>query len=401
MRRILHLALHDTRLFLMQRENFFFMFGMPVLFMLFFSTVLGGSDNDPKKIEITLNVVNQDEGFLSTAFLRQLQAQNFDLQIITPERADSTGFVRVLRIPPDFTKKVLAGQQVDLSFEKEANSSVDFDVAASVHLHRAQVAFLGNTIAWYQDLPDTNMSESQLSEVEKGRLLAMAAEPSRVKVIDRIAGHGRPVPHGAGQSIPGMLAMFVVMTVLIGGSETLTKEKYGGTLARLASTPFSRGEILAGKVLHLTMVGLLQAMVLMAAGQFIGAIHLFGIEFSWGPHAATLVLMMVPYAFAVACLTLFISGLFRTTQQAESLAWLAGMIIAALGGCWWPLEIMPHGARLLAQLFPSYWAMRGFHALITFGLGPASIALPVMVLTVFGLIFAVLGSRSMRVSQAG
>ena len=71
------------------------------------------------------------------------------------------------------------------------------------------------------------MSESQLSEVEKGRLLAMAAEPSRVKVIDKIAGHGRPVPHGAGQSIPGMLAMFVVMTVLIGGSETLTKEKYG------------------------------------------------------------------------------------------------------------------------------------------------------------------------------
>ena len=80
MRRIPHLALHDTRLFLMQRENFFFMFGMPVLFMLFFSTVLGGSGNDPKKIEIALNVVNQDEGFLSTGFLRQLQAQNFDLQ---------------------------------------------------------------------------------------------------------------------------------------------------------------------------------------------------------------------------------------------------------------------------------------------------------------------------------
>jgi ABC-type multidrug transport system permease subunit len=401
MRRVLHLALHDTRLFLMQRENFFFMFGMPVLFMLFFSTVLKSSNDQAEKIEITLNVLNQDTGFLSTAFLRQLQAQSFDLQNISPEQAGTTGLTRVLRIPSDFTEKVLAGEQVDLTFEKESNSNVNYDVAADVHLHRAQVAFLGTLIEWSQDLPDTNLSASQLSEVEKGRFLAMVAEPSRVRVIDETAGRGRPVPSGAGQSIPGMLAMFVVMTVLIGGSETLTKEKYGGTLARLASTPFSRMEILAGKVLHLTLVGLVQAIVLMLAGQLIGAIHLFGIEFSWGPHAAVIVLMLIPYAFAVACLTLLVSGLFRTTQQAESLAWLLGMIIAALGGCWWPLEIMPHGARLLAQLFPSYWAMRGFHALITFGMGPSSVVLPSVILAGFGILFAVLGSRTMRVAQSG
>jgi len=401
MRRILHLTLHDTRLFLMQRENFFFMFGMPVLFMLFFSTVLKGSDDQGKKLEITLNVVNQDEGFLSTAFLRQLQGESFDVQTISPQQADTTGFTRVLRIPADFTSEVLAGRQVDLSFAKEANSNVDFDVAASVHLHRAQVAFLGSVIAWSQDLPDTNLNATTLSEVEKGRLLAMVAEPSRVKVIDKTAGRGRPVPSGAGQSIPGMLAMFVVMTTLIGGSETLTKEKYGGTLARLASTPFSRTEILAGKVLHLTLVGLSQAIVLMLAGQLIGAIHLFGIQFSWGPHALAIVVMLIFYAFAVACLTLLISGLFRTTQQAESLAWLLGMIIAAMGGCWWPLEIMPHTARLLAQLFPSYWAMRGFHALITFGMGPSSVVLPSVVLACFGILFAIVGTRTMRVNQSG
>ncbi len=34
MRRVLHLAVHDTKLFIMEKENFFFMFGMPVMFML-------------------------------------------------------------------------------------------------------------------------------------------------------------------------------------------------------------------------------------------------------------------------------------------------------------------------------------------------------------------------------
>ena len=61
MRRILHLAMHDTRLFILARENFFFMFLMPVMFMLFFSTVLGGGGG-PSEVLISLQVVNEDDG---------------------------------------------------------------------------------------------------------------------------------------------------------------------------------------------------------------------------------------------------------------------------------------------------------------------------------------------------
>ena len=37
MRRILHLAVHDTKLFILARENFFFMFLMPVMRLLLFT----------------------------------------------------------------------------------------------------------------------------------------------------------------------------------------------------------------------------------------------------------------------------------------------------------------------------------------------------------------------------
>lgn len=398
--RMWHLARHDSRLFLLRKENLFFMLVMPILFMLFFSSVFRGGGG-PEDVKVKLSVIDQDRSFLSHAFVRQLEGEHFDLAVFDAAPADSVELLRVLTIPASFGDSILAGRKVELDFTKHPDSNLSYDVAAEMHLHRAQVAFLGTLIRWEQELSRRFDHIDQVGEADRARLLALAAEPSLVTVQDRWAGEGRPVPSGAGQSIPGMLAMFVVMTVLIGGSESLTREKHQGTLARLLSTPFSRGEVLGGKVLHLTLVGLVQALVLMGAGEAMGAFHLFGIDFSWGPHAPTLILVLIPYAFSVACLTLFVGGLFRTTQQAESMAWLLGMILAAIGGCWWPLEAMPHGARVLAAFSPAYWAMSAFHALITFGQGPSAVILPSLILIGFGALFAWLGGRTMRSGGIG
>ena len=401
MRRILHLAVHDSRLFLMAKENFFFMFIMPVLFMVFFSVVLRGGGYE--KVKVSLQVVNRDEGFLSGAFVRQLQGEHFDLQVLTQAQADTTDYVRRLLIPAGFTDSVLARRQVDLQFTKKSDSNIQYDAAAEVRLRQAQAGFLGALILWNHAAPDSAAPAAgalapEVSAGEQERLLALIAEPSLVTVEPSHAGRGRPVPSGSGQSVPGMLAMFMLMIVMIGGSESLTREKHAGTLARLAATTCSRAEILAGKLLHLGLVGFVQALVLMAAGQAIGAIHLFGIEFTWGPNYWVVILFTIPYAFTVAGLTLFLGGIFRTTQQAESLAWLVGMVLAALGGCWWPLEVMPRAAQIAGAFFPTYWAMQALHGVVTFGRGLDAIALPSVVLIAYGLLFAWLGSRTMKVT---
>lgn len=396
MRRVLHLALHDTRLFVLARESLFFMFAMPVLFMLFFASVFGRGG--PQPILVALPVVNDDAGWLGSAFVRQLEGEHFEVKILTAAAADSAQPPRLVRVPADFTARILAGEQVSLRVEKAARSDAEFDLAADVRLNRAQVGFLGNLIRWDGERAAGGAADIVISPEARERLLALIAEPARVTVKSGVAGRGRPVPSGAGQSIPGMLAMFVVMTTLIGGAESLTREKHAGTLARLATTPFSRGEILGGKLLHLTLVAIIQALVLMAAGEAIGRFHVFGISFSWGADWPSVVLLLLPYGFAVGCLTLFVSGLFRTTQQAESLGWLAGMVMAALGGCWWPIEIMPPAVRAIAHAFPTFWAMQGLHGVITFGHGPLAVVRPAAILVLFGIGFGLLGRRTMRLS---
>jgi ABC-type multidrug transport system permease subunit len=369
---------------------------MPVLFMLFFASVFGRGG--PQPILVALPVVNDDAGWLGSAFVRQLEGEHFEVKILTAAAADSAQPPRLVRVPADFTARILAGEQVSLRVEKAARSDAEFDLAADVRLNRAQVGFLGNLIRWDGERAAGGAAEIVISPEARERLLALIAEPARVTVKSGVAGRGRPVPSGAGQSIPGMLAMFVVMTTLIGGAESLTREKHAGTLARLATTPFSRGEILGGKLLHLTLVAIIQALVLMAAGEAIGRFHVFGISFSWGADWPSVVLLLLPYGFAVGCLTLFVSGLFRTTQQAESLGWLAGMVMAALGGCWWPIEIMPPAVRAIAHAFPTFWAMQGLHGVITFGHGPLAVVRPAAILVLFGICFGLLGRRTMRLS---
>ena len=389
MRRVLHLAVHDTKLFILERENFFFMFVMPVMFMLFFSVVLGGGGG-PTDVRISLQVVNEDQGFMGEVFLDQLRGEEFDTTLLSQAQADTTDYIRRLVIPAEFTAKVLATEQVQLDFTKQSTSNIEYDAAADVRLHQVQVAFLGALIRW--DHPEG----APLSEEARERLKKLIREPRRITVTQSFAGTGRPVASGAGQSVPGMLTMFMVMTVLIGGSQSLTREKLYGTLSRLATTPLSRGEIIMGKLLHLGMVGFCQAMILMAAGQAIGELHLFGIEFTWGPGWWIVALFTIPFAFAVGALTLLFGGLFRTTQQAESLGWLAGMVFSALGGCWWPMEIMPRTAQIIGSFFPTYWAMNAFHAVVTFGHGLEAIMLPTAIVVGFGVLYAWLGARTIR-----
>ena len=391
MRRVLHLAVHDTKLFLLARENFFFMFLMPVLFMLFFSVALRGSG--PEDFRISLQVINEDTGFMGDIILEQLESERFNTTVLTVAGADTTDYIRRLHIPADFTTKVLATEQVALDFKKKSDSDIEFDAAADVRLHQAQVAFLGGLIRW------EHQTGATVTAADEERLRALIADPPRVTVTEKHAGQGRPVASGAGQSIPGMLTMFMIMTVLIGGTQSLTKEKLHGTLARLATTPMSRDEIILGKLLHLGMVGFVQALVLMISGELIGLFGLFGIEFTWGPSWWVVAFFMVFFSFCVAGLTLLIGGLFRTTQQAESLGWLFGMVFSALGGCWWPLEVMPRTAQMIGWFTPTYWSMKALHGVVTFGRGLEVILGPLVIVTAFGMLFAWLGARTLRVSS--
>src|SRR6185436_6747775 len=269
---------------------------------------------------------------------------------------------RVLMIPPGFTANVLAGRQQKLRLETSGGARGDFSLAAEAQIVRAIVRIVGR-------LAETGPTDERA-------FAALASRPPLVSVAVSTAGGGHPVPVGFAQSVPGTLTMTVLMMTLIYGAVFLTLEKRQGMIRRQASLPLPRGAVFLGKLAGRLLIAGVQALLLLAAGRW-----LFGL--SWGSSPGGLALLLGTYLLTVAALATFLGAVLSTPEQASAVGWVSSMILAALGGCWWPSEVMPRWLWRAAHVLPTPWAMDGFHALISFGHGIEAVVLPAAVLLGF------------------
>jgi len=84
-----------------------------------------------------------------------------------------------------------------------------------------------------------------------------------------------------------------------------------------------------------------------------------------------------------------LATLVRTQRAAIAIGVLTSLVLAPLGGCWWPLFITPKWMQFLARLTPHGWATTGFNKLMVFG-ADFSAAIPNMLALVgFAVLFGI------------
>jgi len=370
-----HIAGNDLRLTARDRASFLWMLLLPLALMWMFGAMNSGGG--PRKA--SLAVEDRDGGWLARALVKELAGERIELVEVPPGPAVASGKKpepppRTLVIPQGFTANVLAGRQQKLVLAKASGAREEFSLAAEVDVVRAIVRVVG-----------------RLAEggTNPGGFSTLAARPPLVSVAVSTAGGGHPVPSGFAQSVPGTLTMTVLMMTLIYGAVFLTLEKRQGMIRRQATLPLPRGTIFLGKLLGRLFIAGAQAVLLLAAGRLV-----FGL--SWGSSPGGLALLLGAYLLAVAALSTLLGAILETPEQASAVGWISSMLLAALGGCWWPSEVMPRWLWRAAHVLPTPWAMDGFHALISFGHGIDAVILPAAVLLGFAVVFAVLGSRFLR-----
>ncbi len=383
MKQVWRLALNDLRLTMRDRSSFVWMLLMPVAMMWFFGNLGGGANQGPP--QVSLGVVSHDDGWLARAVIEELRGEQVNLREMTPdEAAVADDKVRTLVIPAGFTDQVLSGEQQTLRLEKEPDSSAEFGIAAEVHSIRAIVRTVRRLSGRRVSADEASVGDAAV------RRFRELGERDELVVLDvSTAGTGRPVPTGRAQSVPGILTMMVLMMTMIYGGVFLTTEKQTGMLRRQAGLPLGRLRLFAGKLTGRLLMAALQIVVLVVVGRF-----LLGI--TWGNSPAGLAMVLISYTVAVAGMATFVGAVFSTPAQASGVGWIGSMVMAAIGGCWWPAEIMPDWMQAVAHAFPTAWAMDGFHALISFGHGPEAVVLPSVVLLGFGVLFSALGARFLR-----
>jgi len=88
-----------------------------------------------------------------------------------------------------------------------------------------------------------------------------------------------------------------------------------------------------------------------------------------------------------AAFSLMLATLAKTERSAGSIGVITSLILAPLGGCWWPLFITPQWMQFIAKITPHGWANAGFNKLMLFGADASAVVWEMAALAGFAIIF--------------
>ena len=385
LRQSLIIAAKDTRVFLKDRLGLAFALLFPLIFVLAFSLALRNVGPGDERLSIT--VATQEEEGISHQIIEGLaDGNNVDLTVMeygeavrATEDGNIGGFVA---FPADFTSSLVGGRPTKL--EVVAQIGDPETEAALVGFANAVAAASSNTRTAVQAIV-------QIAGVEALPQDMVAFGQDRTLLRFETEQIGPVESFSAGNfTVPGYLTMFVFFAAAL-AAEAITRERENHTMERLMANGTRRESVVAGKYLGSVYRGAMQLAVLWGVG-----LVAFGIDLGFSP--AAVILISVLMVLTSAAFGVMLAALVRTQTSANSAAVLASLVLAPIGGCWWPLFITPEWMQSLARVTPHGWANSAFNKLMLFGAQGGDVVLEMVALAAFGLGFLAIAFVRFRLS---
>lgn len=331
------IARHDVAFALRDRATLLWLVLMPPVFFFFIGNMTaGGFGAMMQSSEIVIEAPADTDATLDR--LTDLLA--------------SGGFALVEDGGPRLVLPAAGEAPVATYFPGDPTPTTDFEV---LRLHRAALTLQAELAVTAARADGTTLAD-------------LATLPRALGVKIEAAGRLGRVPSGFEQTIPGILVMFTMLVLLTSGGILLLMEREQGMLRRLASAPLTPGEIIAGKWAGRMLLAVAQIGIAMAVGTL-----LFGME--WGPGLPAVLIVLLAWAAFCASLGLLVGSIGKTQAAVGGLGMLLTMVMAALGGAWWPIEVTPDWMQALQLAIPAGWTMDAMHRLVSFG-DPATAVFP-------------------------
>jgi ABC-2 type transport system permease protein len=150
--------------------------------------------------------------------------------------------------------------------------------------------------------------------------------------------------------IPGLIGTITLLQVLMLTALSVAREREDGTFDQLLVTPIRPTEIMIGKALPSTIIGLIQATIIFLVAQL-----WFRIPFAGD--LVTLYTGLVLFVIAAVGIGLFVSSLVSTMQQAMLFSFVLLMPFVLLSGLATPIGNMPEIFQLVTFVNPLRYAI--------------------------------------------
>jgi len=390
MNKILVIALKDTRIRFTGFIEWMFFLILPVIFTIILAGGTGGSPDN----RVRLVVVDKANSSLSAELLAALEVS----EAVRPEPTDlkkaedqfsQRSVSAILIIPENFNLETLMDGSIELEMRQQPNNlnamvaqqavnSIISRVSSPIQIASSSLAAAEKIKPFSSHTDRKKYFDESLADAQK----LMAEAPARVSTQQGTTPDPIQYDPRANSSAGQMITW--VFIPLIGLSELFAVERQKGTLRRLLTTPTSKSVYLLGTISGHVVMAMVQMSLLICFGALV-------LHVNWGREISGLAVLLLTSTLAAAALGTMLGTFVKTSSQASGLSIMLGMVMALLGGCWYPLELFPQFVQKAVLILPTTWAMNGFLDLLAHGKNLGGILPEAGVLLGFAAVFFVVG----------
>lgn len=357
------IIIKELKIIVREKGNFFFLIGMPIMFIVLFGSIFGNTDT-----KFTIPYIDHDQSETSKAFLEQLDG----ISALELEKVDRNEQEQVAQIKSGKISTLLV---IPENFEKELSSS---STQAGIKFYRdpaeAQTiapieAVLENIAIGYREqklagaLASTGLNEAEVENILTAPIQIEQINTS-TKQVDAIS-----------QYVPGYTVMFVFF-IMITMVRRFFQESESGMVTRMQSTPLKPITYLIGMWIPAMLSVIIQCSVLLGFGHFVYGLNL-GNLFA----ISTIVICL---AICGTGLGLAMAVNVKGENQGLALTQVFSLGGAVLAGLWFPFEMLPSFARAIGIFTPQYWAQTGLQNIMVRGADVSDIWQGLLVLLGYG-----------------
>lgn len=353
------------------------MLGMALALTFVFSgAVFGGASTQ------RVYIVNEDTSAVTDSFLENIDnaylletgSQNADIAV-------AKGEVMAAVVIPDGFGEALKKGNASITLIKSADSP---DIMALNNALNAAASKTSHVYALSDALNKTltpldieTMSADEVAKAYNERMGENAAVQVKTEILGT-ENYDRKFAENV-HFMMGFNLFFVMFSIVFTISSILEDKKFG-TWNRIRITPLSSPAIFAGNMIPTFLVGIAQMALVVFSGEFLFGIHL-------GASFGGIFVVLIIFSLTTTCLGLLLSTAFGTYEQMNAATPVILVASSMLGGCMWPLEIVPEALQAIARITPQYWALSATEKLALEGAGLGAVSINLLVLVGMALLY--------------
>jgi ABC-2 type transport system permease protein len=392
MKKILAIIWKEAILRFSSTSELLFFIILPIVFTFLLAGGTPQGDEDPR---IRLLVVDQANTSISQQIITALEDSTaVRPEVMTLEEAEEQGATVILILPAGLDLQTVRDGTATVELREPPN-----DINNLVARQAVQTALrtTGSAIsAANQALKQAEAISTFESETDRQQYfedalkLARSLQEETPKRANTITGS---TPDDVdwdprANTSAGQLITWVFIP-LFGISALFAYERQQGTLRRILTTPTSKATYLFGTVSAQVLMALFQMTLLVCFGIFV-------LNLPWGRDPLALFVILAACALAAGAIGTAMGTFIKSEGQATGLSILAGMVLALMGGCWYPIELFPATVQNIVKILPTTWAMQGMLDLVLRGGGLVDVLPEAAVLLGFAVLFFGVGVMRFR-----